>query len=158
MLPDSPRPALRASDADREATVERLRYAAVEGRLDADELDERLSAAYAAKFCHELSALTADVTPRGRAQPPARPVFIRPPAPPTNGLAIGSLITAVLWMGGIGSFLAVILGHLALRQIGRAEGRQAGRGVAVAGLTLGYLGLLLPLMFALFAIVGFTLD
>ena len=61
-------------------------------------------------------------------------------------------------MGGIGSFLAVILGHLALRQIGRAEGRQAGRGVAVAGLTLGYLGLLLPLMFALFAIVGFALD
>jgi hypothetical protein len=159
MLPDPARPALRASDADREATAERLRYAAVEGRLDAEELDERLAAAYGAKFCHELSALTVDVTPPGRrAQPPARPVFIRPPAPATNGLAIGSLVTGVLWMGGLGSFLAVVLGHLALRQIGRADGRQAGRGVAIAGLTLGYLGLIVPLLFALFAVVGFVLG
>jgi hypothetical protein len=158
MRPEPSRPALRASDADREATAERLRYAAVEGRLDAEELDERLSACYASKYCHELSALTADVTPRNRVQPPApRPVFIRP-APVTNGLAIGSLVSAVLWMGGLGSLFAVILGHLALRQIGAADGRQAGRGVALAGLTLGYLGLLLPLLFALFVVIPFAVS
>ena len=33
---------LRASDADREATVERLRVAGMEGRLDSDELEERI--------------------------------------------------------------------------------------------------------------------
>ena len=60
--------------------------------------------------------------------------------------------------GGLGSFFAVVLGHLALRQIGRAGGRQAGRGVAFAGLTLGYLGLLVPLLFALFAVIGFVLG
>ena len=39
---------LRASDADREATAQRLHTAATEGRLDAEELDERLTAVYAA--------------------------------------------------------------------------------------------------------------
>ena len=55
-------PDLRASDADREAAVERLRAAALEGRLDADELEERLAQAYAARWCSELSRLTTDVT------------------------------------------------------------------------------------------------
>ena len=37
--------ALRASDADRDAVAERLRQAAVEGRLDPDELEQRLHTA-----------------------------------------------------------------------------------------------------------------
>jgi Domain of unknown function (DUF1707)/Domain of unknown function (DUF4190) len=139
---DEPRPDLRASDADREETAKRLHFAATEGRLDADELDERLSAVYASKFCHELAPLVADVTPPPVPAPTPRPVFIRP-APTTNALAICSLISAALWMGGFGSILAVLLGHAALRQISRAEGRQGGRGLALAGLTLGYLSLLL---------------
>src|SRR5688500_18975639 len=63
---------LRASDAEREAAAERLRIAAGEGRLTALELEERLSAAYAARFCAELSRPTADVTPP-RALAPTRP-------------------------------------------------------------------------------------
>ena len=49
---------LRASDADREQTVERLRTAAMEGRLDSEELEERIQTAYASKFCNELTQLT----------------------------------------------------------------------------------------------------
>ena len=132
---EPPTPSLRASDADREAAVERLRVAATEGRLDPDEFDERLTAAYAARWCAELERLTVDVTP-----PPA-PVeplaFVRPQTR-TNGLAVVSLIASLVWV--LGSIVAVITGHVALRQIARSGGRQSGRGIAIAGLALGYLG------------------
>jgi Domain of unknown function (DUF1707)/Cell wall-active antibiotics response 4TMS YvqF len=51
----------RASDAEREAVVARLREAAGEGRLTVDELDERIDAAYAATTRAELEPLTADL-------------------------------------------------------------------------------------------------
>ena len=48
---------------------------------------------------------------------------------------------AVAWFMWIGSFLAVIFGHVALRQIKAGNGAQRGRGLAITGLVLGYLGL-----------------
>jgi hypothetical protein len=51
----------RASDAEREAVVARLRDAAGEGRLTVEELAERIDAAYAAKTRAELEPLTADL-------------------------------------------------------------------------------------------------
>jgi uncharacterized protein DUF4190/uncharacterized protein DUF1707 len=137
-MPDElPSQDLRASDADREATAERLRTAALEGRLDPLELDERLSAAYDARWCSELTALTSDVTPPPPA-PPAPPVFVRPA--PVNGLAVASLISGILWMAWFGSLLAIVFGHIALDQIKESDGQQGGRGIAIAGLALGYLG------------------
>jgi hypothetical protein len=56
-------PPHRASDADREAVAERLRQAAAEGRIDADELGERVEKAYSAKTVDELEPLTADLPP-----------------------------------------------------------------------------------------------
>jgi hypothetical protein len=58
-----PLPELRASDAERERTVEVLRGASSDGRLTVDELEERVSAAYAARTRRELEQLTADVSP-----------------------------------------------------------------------------------------------
>ncbi len=58
-----PHPELRASDADRERAVEVLRHAGSDGQLSVDELEERVSAAYAARTRRELEQLTADVTP-----------------------------------------------------------------------------------------------
>lgn len=52
---------LRASDADRERIVEKLRQSAAEGRLTMEEFEQRMSAAYAAKTFGELAALTADL-------------------------------------------------------------------------------------------------
>jgi Domain of unknown function (DUF1707)/2TM domain len=52
---------LRASDADREQVAERLRTAAGEGRLTADELEERLERALAARSEAELEPLVADL-------------------------------------------------------------------------------------------------
>ena len=61
--------ALRISDEDRHAVAEVLRRAAGEGRLDLDELDERLESAYSAKTYADLVPLTVDLP----AQPGAVP-------------------------------------------------------------------------------------
>jgi hypothetical protein len=60
---------LRISDADRHRVAELLREAAGEGRLDIDELDERLEAAYSAKTYGDLVPLTVDL-PVGAPQHP----------------------------------------------------------------------------------------
>jgi len=52
---------LRASNAEREATVERLQHAVGEGRLTLAEFEERAQAAYAASTRADLDALTADL-------------------------------------------------------------------------------------------------
>jgi hypothetical protein len=75
---DDPLPELRASDADREHTAELLRQAAGEGRLDVDELEERLSTVYRTRTQRELDALVADVVVpehRDRRRNPRVPVL-----------------------------------------------------------------------------------
>jgi hypothetical protein len=62
---------LRASDDDRELIAERLRQATMEGRLAAEELDERLGAALSARTYGELDAVVADL-PSGRVEHPRR--------------------------------------------------------------------------------------
>jgi hypothetical protein len=52
---------LRASHADRDRVVETLRVAAGDGRLSAEELDERLELALNARTYAELAALTTDL-------------------------------------------------------------------------------------------------
>jgi hypothetical protein len=68
---EAPRdPGLRASDDERESTATLLRDHGAAGRLDVDELEQRVAAAYAARTHGELEALVADLPGR----PPARPV------------------------------------------------------------------------------------
>jgi hypothetical protein len=144
-------PALRASDADREAAAERLRVASVEGRIDADELEERLSQVYAARWVADLDRIAADVSPPPPPAPLAPPPYAPyPPAvvyPTTNGLAVASLVAGFLWVAWFGSILAVIFGHMALGQINRSGGRETGTGMAIAGLVLGYMGVGTLLLF-----------
>jgi hypothetical protein len=52
---------LRISDEDRHKVSEVLRKAAGEGRIDLDELDQRLEATYSAKTYAELVPITADL-------------------------------------------------------------------------------------------------
>jgi len=54
-------PNLRASDADRDATADRLRQHHTDGRLDQDEFQERLDRCFAAKTVGELAELTRDL-------------------------------------------------------------------------------------------------
>jgi hypothetical protein len=59
---------LRAADADRESVAEFLREQHVTGRLDTDELQERLDRCFAAKTYAELDAVVDDL-PRPRSRP-----------------------------------------------------------------------------------------
>jgi hypothetical protein len=57
---------LRASDADRDAVVDRLRDAAGDGRLEPDELEQRVDGALRARTYGDLGALLADLPSDGR--------------------------------------------------------------------------------------------
>ena len=73
---------LRISDADRHRVAELLREAAGEGRLDLEELDERLGATYAAKTYADLVPITIDLPVPG--EPAAAPPVQRRETPPTT--------------------------------------------------------------------------
>jgi hypothetical protein len=85
--------------------------------------------------------------------PPGYP-YGYPVAQRTNGLAIASLALgcAQVFFWGVGGLAAVITGHIALGQIKR-DRTQTGRGMAIAGLILGYIGIALTVLFFLL-IVG----
>lgn len=84
---------------------------------------------------------------------PAGNYYVGPMAPATSGYAIASLVCSLLgYIGvfGFGPLLGVIFGHLALREIDRSNGMLQGRGLAQAGLILGYIALGLTLLALLF--------
>ncbi|MBV8430112.1 MAG: DUF4190 domain-containing protein [Solirubrobacterales bacterium] len=68
---------------------------------------------------------------------PQAPGFV--PVTSTNGLAIASLVLGILWLFWLGSLVGLILGVVALKQIKIRN--QRGRGIAIAGVVLGILGL-----------------
>lgn len=105
---------LRISDAERDQVAAVLRDAAGEGRIDLEELDERLSAVYAAKTYGDLEPITSDL-PRSAA--PATPAAFhgeRFGGAPSSKVAVGVLsgfqrkgawvvpdeLTAVAFWGG----------------------------------------------------------
>jgi len=79
---ERPDPAqLRISDEDRHKVAELLRNAAGEGRIDLEELDERLEATYAAKTYGDLVPITIDLP--AHPQQPATPAARRETLPAT---------------------------------------------------------------------------
>jgi hypothetical protein len=77
--------------------------------------------------------------PPGQVPPVYQPVAFVQPAK-TNGLAIASLVLGILWIWWIGSALALVFGYAAKTQIDLSGGTQGGRGLAVAGIVLGWVG------------------
>jgi hypothetical protein len=77
---------------------------------------------------------------------PSAQQYGHPPAQPTSGLAVTSLVFGLIgFFGGFCLFgvpcaIAVLLGHLAIRETG--SGERGGHGMAIAGLILGYLFIL----------------
>jgi hypothetical protein len=77
----------------------------------------------------------------------------------TNGLAIASFVLSLVWVAGLGSLLAVILGIAAHSSIKRSQGSQSGSGFATAGIVIGIIGLLgAALLFASVAAVDHELK
>lgn len=100
-------------------------------------------------------------------QPPPPPdagqtQFAPPPPPyaqnaPTNGMAVAALIFGILGLVilyGIGPILALIFGYVARGQIKRSQGQQGGQGMALAGIILGWIGLVLTILFFALIAVG----
>ena len=86
--------------------------------------------------------------PYGADQYYAQPAYYGVPRPATtNGLAIAALVTAIVGV----SLVAVILGHMSISQINRTG--EQGKGMAIAGLVLGYVGMLFGIIF-FFAILS----
>jgi peptidylprolyl isomerase len=56
------------------------------------------------------------------------------------------LVLAMLWLGGVGSLLAVVFGHVALARPLRTAAPNNDRGLAIAGLVLGYVGTVISLL------------
>jgi hypothetical protein len=82
-----------------------------------------------------------------RPLPPA-PAGIQMPSyyrPPTNGMAVASMVLGILGMMGmvwiISPILALVFGYIAKGQVDRSGGAQEGRGFAVAGIVLGWVGI-----------------
>jgi hypothetical protein len=74
-----------------------------------------------------------------------QPVYAYPQyavRPPTNGMAIAALVLGILWLYWLGSILALVFGYVALHQIRNAppQAPQEGRGMALAGVVLGWVG------------------
>ena len=59
----------------------------------------------------------------------------------TNGLAIASLFVGIIWLFGLGSVLAIVLGYAGMKQIEASAGHQGGRPIAIAGIVIGAVGL-----------------
>ena len=86
------------------------------------------------------------------AAPYAQPAYSAVPAASTwNVLAIVSLIIAIVGFAWL-SLGAVITGHIALGQIKRNP--QQGRGLALAGTIVGYVGILVTIIYVI-VIIGF---
>jgi Domain of unknown function (DUF4190)/Protein of unknown function (DUF2510) len=75
-------------------------------------------------------------------------------APASNGKAIASLVLGILWLCSIGSILALIFGYQAKNEIDASGGAQGGRGMAVAGIVLGWIGVGFAILYLVLWAVG----
>jgi hypothetical protein len=94
--------------------------------------------------------------------PPAPPAYGQQPGgygytatPGTNGLAIASLVLGIaqIFLCIIGGILALVFGYISRRQIDESGGTQGGRGMAIAGIILGWIGIGLGIAYIVVIII-----
>jgi hypothetical protein len=104
---------MRISDDERHRVAEVLREAAGEGRIDMQELDQRLEAAYAAKTYAELVPLTADL-PAHQAQVPGQSTPTEVEAPSRHFAVLSGLDRSGDWLVPTHFTVTAILGGVEL--------------------------------------------
>lgn len=134
-------PQLRVSDDEREAVAATVRSALDAGRLQLDELDERLGAVYSSKTHGDLVAVIADVVPRRR-----EPAPVQRPSPPAAAggvlLAAGPSDRRILPAFLLCFFFGVFGVH-------RFYAGKVGSGIAMLVLTITVVGLIVTGVWAL---------
>lgn len=83
--------------------------------------------------------------------PPPGYTYAPAPSGKTNGLAIASLVLGIVWVYWIGSILALIFGYIAMSQI--KQSGDGGKGLAIAGIVLGWVGVAVLVLVLLFFVV-----
>jgi hypothetical protein len=65
----------------------------------------------------------------------------------TSGLAVASMVCALLWICGLGSLLGLFFGYAARRNIVKSEEIVGGKGMATTGIVLGWIGIVSSAIF-----------
>lgn len=95
------------------------------------------------------------VTPLGGAP---YPTLVSSAPASTSGLAIASMVLGILWIYWIGSIVALVLGYLALREIRKDPQRMEGRGMALAGIVFGWVGVATLILVIILGVYFFQQD
>jgi hypothetical protein len=117
-----------------------------------------------------MATTPPDEPPREPTPPPAPPPTPQPPpapppgggaayeprqAAPTNGLAIASLVSSIAgFFCGVGYIVGIVLGFIAMNQIDKSGGTQQGRGLALAGVIIGFVCIGIGVLVAIIVIIA----
>jgi type IV pilus assembly protein PilA len=103
------------------------------------------------QFCSNCGKSASQTQPTASLTPPTVPAAPIGPQQ-TSGKAIASLVCGIINVFPL-FIAAIILGHISLSEIKKSGGRLKGEGVAIAGLVLGYLGIVaIPIILIIAAI------
>jgi hypothetical protein len=77
------------------------------------------------------------------------------PTSTTNGLAIASLVSSIAgFFCGVGYIVGIVLGFIAMNQIDRSGGTQQGRGLALAGVIIGFVCIGIGLLVLIIVVIA----
>ena len=146
-----------AADADRERAIDVLRAGFAEGRLAKAEYEQRTARAYAARAYGQLGSLIADLQAGplgGTAYYPTAGYPRQMARPAVDSMAVAALACGIggFFTMGLTAIPAIVLGHMARRRV-RQTG-QRGDGIAMAGLILGWVGLIAAIIAVLIIVAS----
>lgn len=132
-----PTPYSRAADADRERAIDALKEHFQAGRIQADELSDRIGLALNARTFGDLNDAMADLPPVGL---PAVTGYPPPNVRKRNGLGIAAFALGLCgFLCGVPAVFGIGLGIASLT----VDGDRDDRGYAIAGLAMSVVWLVL---------------
>jgi hypothetical protein len=83
----------------------------------------------------------------GYGYPPSGQPYGYQGVPKNNGLAIAAMVCSFFfWIYGLGAVLGIVFGFIARSQIKRSNGTQRGDGMALAGIIIGFAGIVIGIV------------
>ncbi|HEX3459884.1 MAG TPA: DUF4190 domain-containing protein [Acidimicrobiales bacterium] len=83
----------------------------------------------------------------GYGYPPSGQAYGYSGTPKNNGLAIAAMVCSFFfWIYGLGAILGIVFGFIARSQIRRSNGTQRGEGMALAGIIIGFAGIVIGIV------------